>query len=282
MSETNFQQLAPMSTEPRLGFPEMLKTWRTRRRLSQLQLALKSGVSQRHVSFLESGRSRPSRSMILHLSEALDVPLRERNDLLLAAGFAPMFRARPLDDPQMAQVLTAVRMMLANHAPFPALAIDRCWNIRMTNKPFDRLAAILGTDIWTRIGGADRNLMALFFHPQGLRPFIANWEAIAPLLWHRARREAEAAGGEDVRALLSGLAAFQSADTLWSGEDVPLVPVLPVEIVKDDVKVSFFTVISTFGTAQDATANELAIESFFPADATTEQLFRQMDAATSG
>jgi transcriptional regulator with XRE-family HTH domain len=282
MSETNFQMLAPIGAEPRLAFPEMLKVWRTRRRLSQLQLALSSGVSQRHVSFLESGRSRPSRSMILQLSEALDVPLRERNELLLAAGFAPMFRSRPLDDPQMAQVLAAVRMMLSNHAPFPALAVDRLWNIRMTNVPFDRLAAMLGSDIWTRIGGADRNLMALFFHPQGLRPFIANWDAIAPLLWHRARREAEAAGGEDVRALLAGLSEFQSAETLWSGEDVPLVPVLPVEIVKDGVKVSFFTVISTFGTAQDATANELAIESFFPADAATEQMFRQMDAAVSG
>jgi transcriptional regulator with XRE-family HTH domain len=274
--------LAPIGAEPRLAFPEMLKVWRTRRRLSQLQLALSSGVSQRHVSFLESGRSRPSRSMILQLSEALDVPLRERNELLLAAGFAPIFRARPLEDPQMAQVLAAVRMMLSNHAPFPALAVDRLWNIRMTNGPFDRLAAMLGSDIWTRIGGADRNLMALFFHPQGFRPFIANREAIAPLLWHRARREAEAAGGEDVRALLAGLSEFQSAETLWSGEDVPLVPVLPVEIVKDGVKVSFFTVISTFGTAQDATANELAIESFFPADAATDQMFRQMDAAVSG
>jgi transcriptional regulator with XRE-family HTH domain len=282
MTETTIQPLVPVGGEARVAFPEMLRAWRTRRRMSQLELALNSGVSQRHLSFLESGRSRPSRSMILQLSEALDVPLRERNELLLAAGFAPMFRARPLEDPQMAQVLAAVRMMLSNHAPFPAIAVDRCWNIRMTNEPFDRLAAMLGTDVWTRIGGADRNLMALFFHPQGLRPFIANWDAIAPLLWHRARREAEAAGGADVRALLDSLSEYQSAETLWSGEDVPLVPVLPLEIVKDGVKVSLFTVISTFGTAQDATANELAIESFFPADAATEQMFRQMDAARSG
>jgi len=282
MTETTIHPLVPVGGEARVAFPEMLRAWRTRRRMSQLELALNSGVSQRHLSFLESGRSRPSRSMILQLSEALDVPLRERNELLLAAGFAPMFRARPLEDPQMAQVLAAVRMMLSNHAPFPAIAVDRCWNIRMTNEPFDRLAAMLGTDVWTRIGGADRNLMALFFHPQGLRPFIANWDAIAPLLWHRARREAEAAGGADVRALLDSLSEYQSAETLWSGEDVPLVPVLPLEIVKDGVKVSLFTVISTFGTAQDATANELAIESFFPADAATEQMFRQMDAARSG
>lgn len=276
------QTQIPRAADAAPGFSELLRAWRTRRRMSQLELALVSGVSQRHVSFLESGRSRASRSMILQLSEALDVPLRERNELLLAGGFAPMFRARPLEDPQMAQVLAAVRMMLANHAPFPAIAIDRCWNIRMTNAPFDRFAALLGSEIWTRIGGPDRNLMALFFHPQGLRPFIANWEAIAPHLWHRARREAEAIGGEDVRALLEGLSQYQSAETLWAGEEAPLVPVLPVEIARDGLKVSLFTVISTFGTAQDATANELRIESFFPADEMTGQLFRQLDAGTSG
>jgi hypothetical protein len=124
--------------------------------------------------------------------------------------------------------------------------------------------------------------LALFFHPEGLRPFIANWDLIAPVLWHRARREADAAGGDDLRGLLAGLSAYQSADTLWSGEDVPLVPVLPVEIQKDGVKVSLFTVISTFGTAQDATANELVIESFFPADSSTDLMFRQMGAAPSG
>lgn len=262
--------------ENRVSFPDLLKTWRTKRRLSQLELALTSGVSQRHVSFLESGRAKPSRDMILQLSEALDVPLRERNDLLLAAGFAPMFRARQIDDPQMAQVMMAVRMMLGNHEPFPAIAIDRCWNIRLANRPFEMLAGMMGEEMWTRIGGAERNLMQLFFHPNGLKPFIANWSAIAPVLWHRARREAEAIGGEDIRTLLNSLSQYQSAETLWAAEESMLVPVLPVEIEKDGVRVSFFTVISTFGTAQDATADELRIESFFPADAGTEQMFRQM------
>src|SRR6185295_12335713 len=147
------------------GFPNLLKTWRQKRRMSQLELALSSGVSQRHVSFLESGRAKPSRSMILQLSETLEVPLRERNDWLTAAGFAPIFRARPLDDPQMAQVMSAVRLMLANHEPFPAIAIDRAWNIRMANKPFEMLGAMMGADLWTRVGGENRNLMRLFFHP---------------------------------------------------------------------------------------------------------------------
>ena len=265
--------------EKRATFSDLLKSWRTKRRLSQLELALNSGVSQRHVSFLESGRAKPSREMILQLSEALDVPLRERNDLLLAAGYAPMFKARQIDDPQMAQVMAAVRMMLGNHEPFPAIAIDRCWNIRLANRPFEILAAMMGDEIWTRIGGSERNLMQLFFHPNGLKPFIPNWSTIAPVLWHRARREAEAIGGEDIRALLNALSQYQSAETLWAAEETTLVPVLPVEIAKDGARVSFFTVISTFGTAQDATADELRIESFFPADAGTEQMFRQLQSA---
>jgi transcriptional regulator with XRE-family HTH domain len=256
------------------GFPNLLKTWRQRRRLSQLDLALSSGVSQRHVSFLESGRAKPSRSMILQLSETLEVPLRERNDWLIAAGFAPIFKARPLDDPQMSQVMAAVRMMLASHAPFPAVAIDRAWNIRMANAPFDMLSAMIGADVWTRVGGAERNLMRLFFHPNGIRPFVTNWKSIAPLLWHRAQREAEALGGDEMKRVLAELGQYQDEHTLWSAEDAALVPVLPLEIAKDGLRISLFTVIATFGTAQDVTAEELRIESLFPADEATERLFR--------
>lgn len=256
------------------AFPKLLKTWRQKRRMSQLELSLSSGVSQRHVSFLESGRAKPSRSMILQLSETLEVPLRERNDWLVAAGFAPVFRSRPLDDPQMGQVMSAVRMMLANHEPFPAIAIDRAWNIRLSNKPFDMLSGMMGGDVWERVGGPQRNLMRLFFHPSGIKPFVANWAAIAPLLWHRARREADALGGQEMKAVLAELSQFQDADTLWSAEDAALVPVLPLEVDKDGMRVSLFTVIATFGTAQDVTADEMRIESFFPADKATEQLFR--------
>lgn len=272
----------PLSTTARApggesGFPHLLKIWRQKRRLSQLDLALSAGVSQRHVSYLESGRAKPSRNMILQLSETLEVPLRERNDWLTAAGFAPVFRARPLDDPQMGQVMAAVRMMLANAAPFPAVAIDRAWNIRMSNAPFDLLSAMIGTDVWARVGGDGRNLMRLFFHPNGIRSFVVNWAAIAPLLWHRAQREAETLGGQEMKQVLLELAEYQDADTLWAAEDAALVPVLPLEMVKDGVRVSLFTVIATFGTAQDVNADELRIESFFPADEATECLFR--DAA---
>ncbi len=257
------------------GFPQRLKAWRTKRRLSQLELALDSGVSQRHLSFLESGRAKPSRAMILQLSETLEVPLRERNDWLVAAGFAPVFKARPLDDPQMNQVMNAVTMMLANHEPFPAIAVDRAWNIRLANKPFDMLGAMIGADVWARVGGGERNLMRLFFHPNGIKPLVTNWSSIAPLLWHRARREAEALGGQEMKAVLSDLSQYQDAETLWSAEEAALVPVLPLQMEKDGLRVSLFTVIATFGTAQDVTADEMRIESFFAADEATEQLFRR-------
>lgn len=256
------------------GFPQLLRNWRRKRRWSQLELALESGVSQRHVSFLESGRARPSRTMILQLSETLNVPLRDRNDWLLAAGFAPVFQARPLDDPEMSQVMAAVRMILTNHEPFPALAVDREWNIRMTNAPFERLSALLGDDLWRSVGGAHRNLMRLFFHPLGIRPWVRNWEAAAPLLWWRAQREAESAGSADMKRVLAELAPYQDARTLWAAEGTSLLPVLPLDIEKDGLRISLFTVIATFGTAQDVTADELRIESLFPADAQTEQLFR--------
>jgi transcriptional regulator with XRE-family HTH domain len=271
--------LSPSAVRPRPAdaspFPQLLRSWRQKRRLSQLELALDSGVSQRHLSFLESGRANPSRSMILQLSETLEVPLRERNEWLLAAGFAPVFHARPLDDPAMQQVMGAVRMMLANHEPFPAIAVDRAWTIRLANRPFDLLVAMIGDDVWARVGDGERNLLRLMFHPEGVRPFVANWRAIAPLLWHRARREADALGGEEMKAILAELAPHQDAETLRAAEDVALVPVLPLEMEKDGVRVSLFTVIATFGTAQDVTADELRIESFFPADEATAQLFRQ-------
>ena len=256
------------------GFPLLLKLWRQKRRMSQLELALSSGVSQRHVSFLEKGRAKPSRSMILQLSETLEVPLRDRNEWLTAAGFAPIFRARPLDDPQMNQIMSAVRMILTNHEPFPAIALDRAWNIRLANKSFDTMSAMLGQDLWQRVGGKERNLMRLFFHPSGIRPLVTNWSAIAPLLWHRARREADALGGDEMKQVLAELAPYQDDATIWTAEGTALVPVLPFNIEKDGLRISLFTVIATFGTAQDVTADELRIESLFPADAATDALFR--------
>jgi transcriptional regulator with XRE-family HTH domain len=256
------------------GFPSLLREWRRKRRLSQLDLALTSGVSQRHVSFLESGRANPSRGMILQLSETLDVPLRERNAWLTAAGFAPLFRTRTLDDPQMGQVMSAVRMMLSAHEPFPALALDRAWNVRMSNRSFDLLGGLLGEDIWERIGGGQRNLMRLFFHPRGIRPLVTNWDAVGPLIWRRAQREADQLGGQEMQAVLADLAPYQDAEVLWSAAGAALVPVLPFNLRVGDLAISMFAIIATLGTAQDVTADELRIETLFPADAATEALFR--------
>jgi transcriptional regulator with XRE-family HTH domain len=249
-------------------FPNMLRNWRHKRRLSQLDLALSCGVSQRHLSFLESGRARPSRDMILQLSETLDVPLRDRNEWLTAAGFAPVFQTRPLDDPQMSQVTAAVERMLKSHEPFPAVAVDRAWHVRMSNAPFDRMSALMGN------AGRETNLMRLFFHPeQGIKRYVTNLKTIAPLLWSRARREAEALGGSDMKQVLAELEPLQDPEVLWSCEDVALVPVLPLEVEKDGIRISLFTVIATFGTPQDVTADELRIEFFFPADEPTAAIF---------
>lgn len=262
------------------GFPRLLREWRQRRRWSQLDLALTAGVSQRHISFLESARANPSRTMILQLSEALEVPLRDRNRWLTAAGYAPQFKSRDLADPQMAQVMGAVRMMLAAHEPYPALALDRGWNVLLSNQPFDRLTAMLGADIWERIAapetGAQRNLMRLFFHPQGIRPFVTNWSAVGPLLWQRAVREAHDLGGSAMQAVLDALAPFQDPDVLWSASDAALLPVVPFTLAVGDARISMFAVVATFGTAQDVTTDELRIETLFPADAETEALLRAM------
>ncbi len=255
------------------AFPALLRSWRERRRKSQLALALEAGVSQRHVSFLERGRARPSRAMILQLSEALEVPLRERNDWLVAAGFAPVYQTRGIEHPQMGHVMTAVRVMLRNHQPFPAVAIDRAWNILVANEPFERLGTMLGADLWRRVGGTQRNLMRLFFHPAGIRPYVVNWGQVAPLLWLRARREADALDGADMRAVLEELGPEQDAHTLVAADDAALLPVLPLVISKDGLTLSLFTVIATFGTAQDVTADELRIESLFPADEATAAIF---------
>lgn len=256
------------------GFARLLRDWRQKRRLSQLDLALMSGVSQRHVSFLESRRANPSRNMILQLSETLDVPLRDRNAWLTAAGFAPIYKTRTLDDPQMSQVMAAIHMMLKAHEPFPALALDRAWHVRLSNQAFDRLTAMLGEDIWARVGDGTRNLMRLFFHPDGIKPYVTNWAAVGPLIWQRAQREAEAVGEPAMKAVLAELAPYQDNHILWSAAETALVPVMPFSMEMNGLKISMFAVVATFGTAQDITADELRLETLFPADAQTEALFR--------
>ncbi|MEM6710427.1 MAG: helix-turn-helix transcriptional regulator [Pseudomonadota bacterium] len=255
----------------RTRFAALLRDWRRRRRLSQQTLALDAGVSQRHLSFLESGRSQPSREMILKLCESLDVPLRERNPWLVAAGFAPLYRARGLDDPQMAQVSRAVTLMLDNHSPYPALAMDRRWQLYRANRPFMQMLALLTGNSLSEADPAAINLLELFFSPGGIRPLVSNWDAIAPLLWRRAEREAEELQDLTMRSTLATLGRSLDVAGLRRDADAPLVPVLPLTLAVGGLELSLFTVISTFGTAQDVHAEELRIECFFPADEATER-----------
>ena len=181
----------------------------------------------------------------------------------------------------MAQVMNAVRMMLTAHEPFPAIALDRAWNIAMSNRAFDRLGAMLGDDVWRRVGGAQRNLMRLFFHPDGIRPLITNWATVGPLTWRRAQKEAEALGGQEMQAVLADLAPYQDAEVLWSAADTDLMPVLPFNMRANGLEISMFAIVATFGTAQDVTADELRIETLCPADAQTEALFKMAAASAS-
>ena len=238
--------------------------------MSQLDLAVEAQVTPRHVSFVESGRARPSREMVLALAGALDVPLRERNQLLLAAGYAPLYRETGVEEPAMAQVRAALDRVLRHHEPFPAVVLDRHWDILMANAAATAMFAwLLGRERSER----PANVLRLMFDPDGLRPFVANWEQVAEALVQRAHREA-IGGVPDPRtaALLQELLALPGIPDRWRAPDLtaaPL-PVIPVEFRKGRLAVSYFSMVTTVGTPQDVTAEEIRLESFFPADQATE------------
>jgi transcriptional regulator with XRE-family HTH domain len=269
--------MAARSTEldhrPRPGpspVGRLLQHWRRVRRMSQLDLAVEAQVTPRHVSFVESGRARPSREMVVALARALDVPLRERNQLLLAAGYAPLYRETGVDEPAMAQVRAALDQVLRHHEPFPAVVLDRHWDILMANAAATAMFAwLLGRERSER----PANVLRLMFDPDGLRPFVANWEQVAEALVQRVHREA--IGGvpdASTAALLQELLALPGVPDRWRAPDLtaaPL-PVIPVEFRKGRLAVSYFSMVTTVGTPQDVTAEEIRLESFFPADQATE------------
>ena len=231
--------------------------------MSQLALATEAGVTPRHVSFVESGRANPSRDMVLKLARALDVPLRERNQVLLAAGYAPQYRETGLDDASMAQVRAALEQLLEHHEPHPAVVMDRHWNVLRTNR-----AATALFD-WLLDGanpGAPANVLRLMFGP--LRPYVANWEQTGEVLVQRVHREA-VGGIPDLvtRRLLDELLAAPGIPDAWRTPDfarTPL-PVLPVIFSKEGRELSYFSMVTTVGTPHDVTLQELRVESFFPA-----------------
>lgn len=249
----------------------LLQYWRKTRNLSQLALANEADVSARHVCFVETGRAKPSRDMVIQLATALDVPLRERNALLLAAGFAPVYGEARLDAPELAPVRRALDAILKQQEPFPAVVLDRQWDILQTNAGGARFfSSLLGN----RESGGTPNVLRLMFDPQGLRPHVTNWEAVAETLVRRVHREA-LGGAPDpaLSKLLAEVLAYPDVPARLRAPNLvtPQLPVVPVCFAKDGVSFDFFSTITTLGTPQDVTLQELRIECFFPANPETEE-----------
>jgi transcriptional regulator with XRE-family HTH domain len=247
----------------------LLQYWRKARNLSQLALAHEANVSPRHVCFLETGRARPSRDMVLHLADTLAVPLRERNALLLAAGFAPTFRASGLDDPDLAPVRRAVAAILRQQEPYPAVVMNRAWDITATNDAATRFFSLALNGRQPAGGG---NVLRLMFDPDGLRPSVENWETVAHALIARVHREAVGGVLDDQgHRLLTELLAYPEVPKAWATPDPGrALPVLPISFRVNGTTFNYFSAITVLGTPQDITVQELRIESFFPMDADTE------------
>jgi len=271
MSEAG--QLSPRNTAS-TGFGTLMRQWRRRRGLSQLDLAETGGVSQRHVSFLESGRARPSRQMVLHLGEMMDLPLRERNRLLHAAGFTAAYRESRLDEPQLQAARHALDLLLKQNEPFPTVVVDAGWTVQLANQAAMRMLAFL---LGERFDPAQPvNFMKLPLHPQGAKPFIVNWREIATSLVHRLQREAM--DSTAAASVLAEVRSYPDVDALWRSVDwdAEPQPLLSFRIEKDGLALNLVTMIATFGTPQDVTLQDLRIESFLPADEATEHLLRSL------
>lgn len=268
---------APVDT-----FGPMLRAWRRRRGASQLSLALQSGVSQRHVSFLESGRARPSREMVVQLSTALDVPLRQRNEMLLAAGFAPAYRESNLAAPELAPVRRAIDFMLKQQEPYPAVVIDRLWNLLQANDAANAFTVFLFDGMPPAPpSGKGPNLLRWILDPGALRPKISNWEEVARYLVSTTYAEILSAGGEPkALAFIEEIMAYPDVPASFRKlrfEERPA-PVLTVDYLVGGKALSVFTTIATLGTPQDVTLQEVRVESFFPADDRSDALFRSLAA----
>ncbi|MDB5851549.1 MAG: transcriptional regulator, family [Rhodoferax sp.] len=266
----------PGAREP---FGMHLRHWRLRRRLSQFDLAEEAAVSTRHLSYVETGRAAPSREMVLRLAERLGVPLRERNALLVAAGFAPMYRERALDDPALAAARQAVAMVLKGHEPYPALAIDRHWNMVAANAAVPRLlqgvaAALLQPPV---------NVLRLALHPDGLAPRIRNLRAWRSHLLERVQQQIAATGDAGLQALHAELVAYpvpQPDDDPHPAEARPTQHfVVPLQLGTEAGVLNLISATTVFGSPVDITLQELAVESFFPADAATAKRLAAMASA---
>jgi transcriptional regulator with XRE-family HTH domain len=248
------------------GVGPLVKEWRTVRRRSQLDLALEIGVSARHLSFVETGRSRPSPELILALAEGLDVPLRDRNALLLAAGYAPRLTETSLDSPAMATVRGWLERMLAAHDPYPGAVIDRQWNIVLAN----RSAGALVQGVSEEAAGPTLNVFRLCLHPDGLAARTLNFEEWAAYLLRQLHRLVATTNDRALRALEEEVAAYPTVaalpDGIWRAGWVDAPLLVPLRITTGGRELSLFTTLTTFGTPTDITLAELALELFYPAD----------------
>ncbi|MEQ9813752.1 MAG: helix-turn-helix transcriptional regulator [Azospirillaceae bacterium] len=248
---------------------DLIREWRRRRRLTQLELAADAGISQRHLSFLESGRARPSRGMILRLADELDVPMRERNALLVAAGFAPAYGGRDLADSAMAVPRAAVEQILERQMPHPALAVDRLWNLVAAN----RAVQVLMADVDAELIRPPLNVLRLSLHPRGLGPRIRNLRAWRHHLFARLERQVEVAADSDLATLLDELREYPlPADARPyrpAGPPDPALIAIPLEVTVGEETLRFLTTTTVFGTALDILLAELTIESLYPADTAT-------------
>jgi transcriptional regulator with XRE-family HTH domain len=257
------------AVSPAPGVGGLLRDWRQRRRMSQLDLAVDAEVSARHISFVETGRAKPSRELVLHLAEHLDVPLRDRNALLLAAGYAPVYQETPLDAQEMAPVRDALDTLLKGHEPFPAIVVDGRWDLVSANEP---ALAILSDGVDPRLLTPPLNTMRIAVHPDGLAPRIVNYAAYGGHLLMRVERQAAVSGDRHLVALAAEMRGYLGVSGSIGGASVPDIAALlfvPLVLRVGAAQLTFFSTLTAFGTALDITVSELAIEQFFPADEAT-------------
>lgn len=271
----------PMSLPERASrFGRMLGDWRRLRGASQLELALACGVSQRHVSFLETGRSRPSRGMVLHLATVLEVPLDRQNAMLLAAGFAPVYGSRSLDAPEMRPIAGAIEHILDGQEPYPAIVVDRAYRILRANGALGTLVGFLiGAERAEAVAAGPSNAVELVLREDGLRPVLENWREVGTWLIRRLRAEAMLEGGEkEIGDLLDRVLELPDVAGLDRAAPIAeeLPPTLALRFRKGDATLSFFSVVATVGTPLDVSLQNLRLELFFPADAATEAWLRRV------
>jgi transcriptional regulator with XRE-family HTH domain len=259
---------------------DLLKQWRGVRARSQLDISVDTGISQRQISFIESGRSVPSRSTLMGIAQALEVPLRERNALLLAAGYAPLYSDAAWNSDEMKSINRALERIIAQHEPYPAIVMDRYWNVLLTND-----AAMRFFDCFIEISKrpSPRNMLHLMFDPKGMRPFIANWEALAKTLIQRVHREAVGhIVDHKTKQLVADLLGYPDVQSDWRApQRHSALPMIPMSFVKDGATLNYFSLVTTVGTPETIAAQELRVECICPADDETEALHAKLLAASS-